>query len=332
MSVMINNYLIDAFLTEEHTYESDVTEYPVESGANITDNIRPKPIRVNITGIVSDTPLEPIASARAKQTSTTNSDDLEFLPSDDALAMLEAVWLAREPVPLDTTLKHYDNMAMSSLVIPRDAETGAALGFTATFQQVRIITNNRATIKVSPPAGTGLGGNKKKKKAATEWVGKDGSTMAWHHYEPSPPWSVTELVGWNQDDAKAGGVGFVHGAPSQYAGQPLTQAEAVQMSKDNRLYSQTHDSNGNVIGHVVTGGANAGEVEREPQPNEVPASPGDSRHSTEPQFRQSDGQWVDEEGHPVAQDPTTGNWAHTTAAPPGAGDAGKVNGIPKSGG
>ena len=46
--ITIAGFVIDAALRETHTYESEVTEYPVESGAMITDNIRPRPITIEI--------------------------------------------------------------------------------------------------------------------------------------------------------------------------------------------------------------------------------------------------------------------------------------------
>ena len=54
---MIGDLALDCTVTETHTATSTVTEHPVESGANITDHIRPDPVQLSITGIVSDTPI-----------------------------------------------------------------------------------------------------------------------------------------------------------------------------------------------------------------------------------------------------------------------------------
>ena len=147
--IMIGTYIIDAALTEEHNFDSDVTEYPVEQGGDVTDNIRPKPITVTIEGIVSDTPIGKMVDIRVNQ---GDNGQLDFTPSADALAALTAIRDARLPVPIVTSLKAYDNMAMTSLKIPRDAATGAALRFTAEFQQIIFVTNNRTTVRVATPA------------------------------------------------------------------------------------------------------------------------------------------------------------------------------------
>lgn len=146
--IMIGTYIIDAALTEEHNFDSDVTEYPVEQAGDGTDNIRPKPITVTIEGIVSDTPIGKMVDIRVNQ---GDNGQLDFTPSADALAALTAIRDARLPVPIVTSLKAYDNMAMTSLKIPRDAATGAALRFTADFQQIIFVTNNRTTVRVATP-------------------------------------------------------------------------------------------------------------------------------------------------------------------------------------
>lgn len=158
--VTIDGFIIDATLTESHTYESDVTSYPTESGSTITDNIRPRPVTVQIDGIVSDTPIGTVATTRANE-STASGSNFEFLPSDAALAKLLEIRDKREPITIETSLKRFESMALTQLEIPRDAETGMALRFSATFQQITIVTNNRTTIRVASPNN----GAKKKKSA-----------------------------------------------------------------------------------------------------------------------------------------------------------------------
>lgn len=159
MSVTIDGYLIDAALTEGHKYSATVTKYPIESGSSIADNITKDPLQVTIEGVVSDTPLGNAVQARqAAQTSPDTT--FEFLPSDDALARLIAIFDAEEPVTIETSLKRFENMVLIDLDVPRDADTGDALHFTATFEQVTIVTNNRTTVRVASP------NNAKKKKAS----------------------------------------------------------------------------------------------------------------------------------------------------------------------
>lgn len=144
--VSIDDYLIDCSLSETHTYESDVTEYPVESGSNITDNIRPKPIVVEMECLVSNTPIN-INIIRARG----NID--EQRPTDDAYLLLQTIYEQRKTVSINTSLKTYENMALRNLTIPRGPALDE-LRFTATFIQVQTVENKRS-IRVSNPIGTG---------------------------------------------------------------------------------------------------------------------------------------------------------------------------------
>jgi hypothetical protein len=147
-TIQIGSYVIDASIREVHTFESEVTQFPVEKGSPISDNVRPKPITVVIEGIVSNTPLPPIAQGRAVVGSGVGDGD-DSPPSVSALAALQAIRDAREPVTISTALKSYDNMAMQNLEVTVDATTGEALSFTATFLQITIVTTTRATLRTA---------------------------------------------------------------------------------------------------------------------------------------------------------------------------------------
>lgn len=143
MSVFIKGFIIDATVAESHEFSSEVTEHPVENGADIADNVRAQPLRVVLDCIVSDTPIGVVADART-------SDEL---PSSQAYDLLLDIRDAREPVSIETSLRTFDNMMLESLSIPRSPGNGHALRFTASFVQVTLITNARTTVRTSAPRG-----------------------------------------------------------------------------------------------------------------------------------------------------------------------------------
>src|SRR4029077_8731660 len=151
---------------------------------------------VRIEGCVSHAPLPgPVATARGDD---GTGIDLESKPSEDAAAFLQTVMDAGEPVTITTVLQTYDNMLMTSLEIPIDAETGAALAFTAEFEQVRFFTNSHTTIKVAPPKQTGLGAKKDLGNKPTFDLKK--GAVIWHHHTftvgGKDAWR-DEIVGYN---------------------------------------------------------------------------------------------------------------------------------------
>src|SRR5688572_28114694 len=121
---MINNYLIDVSVKEDHSFESDVTDFPAESGASFSDNIRPKPIRITMEGIVSDTPIGEMVGNRpqtAPVTTPAQADESAHVISQVAYTKILEVWNKREPVTIRTSLGTFERMALVSLSVPRDA-------------------------------------------------------------------------------------------------------------------------------------------------------------------------------------------------------------------
>lgn len=151
MPLIIDGYEIDVAESEEHTFENDVTEHPVESGADITDHVRARAIVVTVEGIVSDTPLE--ALARRRNELVEIGGETFAKPSEEAFARLLEINDSREPITIETSLKTYSDMVLQSLSAPRNAGTGEALRFSATFKQVRLVTSERTTVLVSVPRG-----------------------------------------------------------------------------------------------------------------------------------------------------------------------------------
>lgn len=151
--IMIDDFLIDCSLSESHSFDSDVTEFPVESGSSISDNIRPLPITVDIEGFVSNTP---IGLMRDERVITSQK------PVETCYELLQAIRDEREPVTIQTSLRTYENMALTRLNIPRGPGGADGLRFTASFKQIQYVTNVR-TIRVSIPIATGGTGKKKDK-------------------------------------------------------------------------------------------------------------------------------------------------------------------------
>jgi hypothetical protein len=138
----IDGFVIDAGVSETPEFDLDVTDHPVETGASITDHSLVRPVILSIEGIITDTPIGLIAESR---------EESGVLPTNDGFQKLLDIKDAREPVTIVTSLKTFKNMVMQSLTVPRDASTGDALIFRATFKQIRLVTNARTTIPVLVP-------------------------------------------------------------------------------------------------------------------------------------------------------------------------------------
>ncbi len=154
--VTIDGYKIDVAVSEGHNFTAQVTAHPVEKGADVADHVRLQPIKVTVSGIVTDTPIGVIGDERGKL-GTQIAADVGALPSMDAYDHLYRVWQARQPVTIETSLQVFENMVLDSLSAPRAAGDGESLRFDASFTQIGIVANERTFVDVPPPQPTERG-------------------------------------------------------------------------------------------------------------------------------------------------------------------------------
>jgi hypothetical protein len=154
----VNAIEFDVVVSEAHDAEVEVTEHPVEQGANITDHARVKAEAVTLDALVSNTPL-------ADSLRLENGQPKEFpwqAPgrAQDIYLQLRDLKDARQLVTVATQRGTYTNMVITRLSVPVTVETGEALRFTITLKQVRLVSTS--TVKTQMPQKQKLG-----KQAAT---------------------------------------------------------------------------------------------------------------------------------------------------------------------
>lgn len=119
--------VLDASLSESHAATVDVTEHPVETGAKVVDHLIPAPDDLSIEGVVSNTPAIIGAPARA-------DGDRGEQAYQKLLNLKNRGFLAF----ISTSLREYEQMAMTSLSIPRDSARGDSVFISLSFRQVLI--------------------------------------------------------------------------------------------------------------------------------------------------------------------------------------------------
>lgn len=139
--VQIDDFQIDATTNEDHDTDADVTQYPIEDGSDVVDNVHVKPRNLTLQCIVSDTPLAPMDTIR-----TPGS-----IPSHDAYNRMDAIMQAKQPITVITRRRVYTQMFMSKLSAPDNADIGDSLQFTVSFVQGKILVNQRINVRVALP-------------------------------------------------------------------------------------------------------------------------------------------------------------------------------------
>ncbi len=131
----IESIALDAALREVHSGEVEVTEHPVEQGSNIADHTRPKPDRLTIDAIVSNTPINTTQRTRVVEafgvsfTSSSLQDSRQGAAGYAETAYAKLVELKDKGLPITvvTQIRTYDDMILTSLSVPRDSKTGEPL-------------------------------------------------------------------------------------------------------------------------------------------------------------------------------------------------------------
>lgn len=119
--MQVGTITFDNTISENYFYNSRVTSYPVERGTVVSDHIINLPDRIVLSGLITDTPLNILAT---------------FNRSISAFNLLVALHEKREVVSVQTGLKSYENMAIVSLEVPRTVKTGQTLTFNIELQRI----------------------------------------------------------------------------------------------------------------------------------------------------------------------------------------------------
>ncbi len=139
----MGSFVFDAVFEETHEADLEVTDNPVETGVVVSDHAFMKPLRLSISAGVSDTPLaavtdDPFASDAGR--------------SRRAFEVLTELQRRAEPFAVQTGLKLYENMVITSIRTSQDKDTSGALFFTASLREVIIVYTQVVTY---PPRKAG---------------------------------------------------------------------------------------------------------------------------------------------------------------------------------
>lgn len=158
----------DCLESENPDFDNDITEHPIERGANITDHKRSVSDKLSITVWVSNTPLSSAQTTRAVEsvgvvfqtTALTDAPAGQVGYAENALSILKELRDSGELVVVVTPRRVYSDMMLKRLSPPFDAETGDAAKFILEFKQVRFAELQRKLIarqssKAATPGGKG---------------------------------------------------------------------------------------------------------------------------------------------------------------------------------
>ena len=141
----VNGIEFDALLNESRAYNSDVPEYAVEAGYSVSDNISNKPMTLEMTGYITNTPV------------TWDNHGTGRVAS--VVAQLENLYHSKQLVTIVTSTDTYTNMAITSLTVPKDETNKTSREVRMSFKKVIIVSSQTTTIPAAYIRGGDTGAN-----------------------------------------------------------------------------------------------------------------------------------------------------------------------------
>ena len=127
---------IDAAISLPESNSASITTSPVESGTDISDNIYYQPLKLSITGKISDYDFNRTFSVLKQNFFGKKGKTV----SDTAYYQLKALYESKTPFQIVTSRRIYSNMLFTTFNVQVDATTSQTLSFTADAQEILLAT------------------------------------------------------------------------------------------------------------------------------------------------------------------------------------------------
>ncbi|EFA4627600.1 hypothetical protein E0N01_23865 [Escherichia coli] len=151
---------------------ADVTSYPVENGATVSDHVQIKNNKFSLKGRITETPIKSDPGLLKSAGVTGNRRSL-------AIDYLNQIMDSRQPFLLVTENKTFENVVLTGIEYTEEASE--SLVFDLSFEQIRLVsygTVNTVAIKTQPSKNIGANMKKRVNTEKSSSEGEDTITPA----------------------------------------------------------------------------------------------------------------------------------------------------------
>lgn len=167
--------VFDATPTINPQHEAEITEYPVETGGKISDNIDLKPTVLSFDAIITNHPIgleQAFVGNAAGLVGGALTSTLGGISGTVATGVISAIgsnllgtsndrardhyqkimdlFNKKKPLTVQTKMDQYANMVITSLSVPRDSTTGESIRFSISFREIRFAVPKTSRYKPKP--------------------------------------------------------------------------------------------------------------------------------------------------------------------------------------
>lgn len=154
----IQNYqaiVFDAVTDTGIRRQADITSYPVETGAEVSDHVQIKNNTFKLSGIITETPIR-------LEKDLLYSAGVNGTRISQAIQYLDQIFDGRQPITLVTEHKVYENVILSG--ISYDYKSEFAMQFYLEFEQIRLVSKAEVNvIATKTQSNRSVGGTVKQK-------------------------------------------------------------------------------------------------------------------------------------------------------------------------
>lgn len=148
--------VFDAVTRESPTFAAVATEHPVEEGADVSDHVRPKPVEVTLEVTLTDYPLSSAGRGINGDSKAVVGGGIGTTPfvgrSESALGILQRLKDTGAKVIIESGVRTYTGMVLTSIAAPRDRARYGAVKATLQFRQLLTVASEIVPLaKVSRP-------------------------------------------------------------------------------------------------------------------------------------------------------------------------------------
>ncbi len=154
----INGIEFDALISESKVHSSEVPEYAVEDGYSVSDNISIRPMEIEITVYLTNTPVTWLNHHGTGRV-------------ESVVAQLERLYFSKQLVTVVTGTDTYTDMAIQSMTVPKDMENKTSREIRIGLKKVTKVSSQITSIPASYLRGGDTGVN-----AGTSGTGSGGGT------------------------------------------------------------------------------------------------------------------------------------------------------------
>jgi hypothetical protein len=143
-----------------------VTQYPIEGGATISDNVASRNDTITMTGVVSNCYVE------EKVGNKFNYDSIKRV--EQAVALLRKLKENKTLLTVCTEYEVWTNCVLTDCNYTQTPQTAESMPFSLTFEKLRFAQTKYVTLDVKAVASTGKGGDASKDAKTNSSAGADG--------------------------------------------------------------------------------------------------------------------------------------------------------------